>query len=139
MQILTKATYIISLAILLVLPGSADIAKVSSAEPSPTNDNFPYPQKTYDAPANQARTSIPVEGEILESPGDGLGGKERSHPELLQIAKQASVGNRDAVEISAGLYLKFGLRRDVIQEFIDRAQLHSGIDVLPPASPGVHP
>lgn len=72
------------------------------------------------------RLGTPIlSGEIAGGP-DILGGKERIDSQLAQMAIYSDLGNRDAVEISLSFARRFGLTRDELQDFIDRAKLHSG-------------
>ncbi len=58
----------------------------------------------------------------LDPIGDIKGGSGHAGNgwELLHIAIYASVGNRDAVEISSNRLRKFGLTREAMQDAIDR-------------------
>ena len=140
MQSVTKAVYFIALTIAGAHSTAAESVNVTVLpERAPIVPRLSLPREPYasSTPAvPMQREPAPVLlGTAPESLGDNFGGRSRSHPELMQMAIHAGLGNRDGVEISFGLYRNFGLTRDVLQDFIDRARLHARPSISPMAAP----
>jgi hypothetical protein len=103
---------------------------IATAEPRETaalDPGMPFIRETPSAETHPlAPGSAPTKFD-LDTPEDIMAGhgRQRLSSALAQIAIYASLGNRDAVELSAQRLEKFGVSREEIDHAINWAKIHS--------------
>jgi hypothetical protein len=120
---LARILAIIGLTVVASDDAAAEPVETAALDPrSPMVREVPLARMSYSSPS-------PAPGSFdLDTSGDIMAGRgrQRIRSALLQIAIQASLGNRDAVEISSDQLRKFGVSREEIEDAMAWAKIHSG-------------
>lgn len=119
---LARILTVIGLTVVASDNATAEPVETAALDPrSPMLREVPLARIPYSSPS-------PAPGRFdLDAPGDIMAGRgrQRINSALLQIAIQASLGNRDAVEISSDQLRKFGVSREEIEDAIAWTKIHS--------------
>jgi hypothetical protein len=111
----------------------------AAAQDSLTNPNFEHVLASRTEPPGDERRPSPSEPQsgalpaaiLLPAPdpiGDITNARgPNSHQRLLvQYAVYASIGNRDGMQIILDQLRKLGVKREEVEDFVDRAEIHTG-------------